>query len=66
MRYRVIPSLKEYWTISSFEYRIEKYLKNQSDNTWLLSEAIDITSQLTISNLDLAVSLKEIYEGVEI
>jgi len=66
MRYRVIPSLKEYWTISSFEYRIEKYLKTQSDNTWLLSEAIDITSQLTISNLDLAVSLKEIYEGVEI
>ena len=64
MLYRSIPSLREYWTISTNEYRAEKYAKNTQDNTWVLSENRDIKSEVLISSLDLKVSLEEIYEGV--
>jgi len=66
MRYRAIPSLKEYWTISSYEQRIVKNLKNDSDNSWVLTETTNLQDEVKISSLDLMVSLNEIYDGTEI
>lgn len=66
MRYRAIPSLKEYWTISSYEHRVVKNLKNDADNSWVLTETTNLQDEMKISSLDLTVSLNEIYEGTEI
>lgn len=66
MRYRSIPSLKEYWTVSSYEYRLQKFLKNEKDTSWMLTETVDVTSEVLISSLNLVVPLSEIYDGVEV
>ncbi len=66
MFYRSIPSLKEYWTISSYEYRLQKFLKNEKDQSWVLSETTGKAGQVQISTLNIMVPLKELYDGVEI
>jgi Uma2 family endonuclease len=66
MRYRSIPSLKEYWTVSSYEYRLQKFLKNEKDTSWMLTETLDVTSEVLISSLNLFVPLSEIYDDVEV
>lgn len=63
--YRSIPTLKEYWTISSQEYRLEKYVKNEADNTWIFAETVVLTDHVLIPSLQLTVPLEEIYEGVK-
>jgi Uma2 family endonuclease len=65
MRYRSIQSLKEYWTISSYEYRFQKFLKSEVDESWVFSETINPNDVVRISSLDVLVSLAEVYEGVE-
>ncbi len=64
MLYRSIPTLKEFWAISSYEYRIQKYVRNFKDNSWVLSETMNINDSLTIENLSLTISLSEIYDEV--
>jgi Uma2 family endonuclease len=62
--YRSIPSLKEYWTISSYEYRLQKFVKNESNNTWILSEYTNKEGDVTLECLELTVPLKDLYDGV--
>jgi Uma2 family endonuclease len=62
--YRSIPSLKEFWAISSFEYRILKYVRNVTDNSWVLFETTEINASLVIESLSLTVTLTEIYDEV--
>lgn len=64
MLYRSIPFLKEFWAISSFEYRILKYVRNFTDNSWVLSETTDVNKSLTIESLSLQLAVKEVYEEV--
>jgi Uma2 family endonuclease len=64
MLYRSIPSLKEFWAISSFENRILKYVRNFTDNSWVLSETTDVNTSLTIESLSLQLAVKEVYEEV--
>jgi Uma2 family endonuclease len=63
--YRSIPSLKEYWTISSYDHRLEKFLKNEADNTWILSETTNATDVVELSCLKVNVPLAELYTGVK-
>lgn len=60
MRYRSIESLKEYWVISSLEYRLQKFVK-QANGSWLLSETTNVNDTVLIESLNAEVSLKEIY-----
>ena len=64
MLYRSIPSLKEFWAISSFEYRILKYVRNSSDNSWKFTETTNINDSVLFESLSLTVSLSEIYDEV--
>ncbi|HYF69741.1 MAG TPA: Uma2 family endonuclease [Ohtaekwangia sp.] len=63
--YRSIPSLKEYWTVSSIDYHVEKFLKNDADNTWILSETTTLTDKVLLSSLSLDVSLEDLYADVK-
>ncbi|MFM9837400.1 MAG: Uma2 family endonuclease [Cyclobacteriaceae bacterium] len=64
MRYRSIDSLKEYWVVSSLEYRLQKFVK-QANGNWLLSETTNVNDTVEIECLSTDVSLKEIYFEVE-
>jgi Uma2 family endonuclease len=64
MRYRSIDSLKEYWVVSSLEYRLQKFVK-QANGNWLLSETTSVSDTVEIECLSTDVSLKEIYFEVE-
>ena len=62
--YRSIESLKEYWAISSFDYRIQKFVKNISNNTWILSETISPNDSMLLESFGFTISMQEVYEGV--
>ena len=62
--YRSVSSLKEYWTISSFEYRLQKFVKNESNNTWILSETTSPNDSMPLEALGLTISMIDLYEGV--
>lgn len=62
--YRSIESLKEYWTISSYEYRLQKFVKNETNNTWILSETTNPKDSMNLESLGLTISMIELYEGV--
>jgi Uma2 family endonuclease len=61
--YRSIPSLKEYWAISSYEYRLQKFIRNP-DNTWLLTETTDGKAIERLACFDLDVPLEEVYRDI--
>ena len=63
--YRSIESLKEYWTISSFEYRLQRFVQNDANNTWILSETTNLSDSAQLESLSLTIALKELYEGVK-
>ena len=62
--YRSIASLKEYWTISSLEYRLQKFVKNELNNTWILSETTNPNDSMPLESLGLTVSMVDLYDGV--
>lgn len=61
--YRQIDSLQEYVLISSESQKIEKFRK-LPDGNWLFSESKD-GKNFPIESIDCALSLEEIYSGVE-
>lgn len=63
--YRSIPSLKEFWTVSSCEHRLVKHVRNEDGSSWTLTETASVADSVTIASLSLEMSLNEIYEGVE-
>lgn len=62
--YRSIESLKEYWVISSLEYRLLKFVRQQN-NDWLMSEILSLNETVLIETLAVEVPLKEIYLDAE-
>ncbi len=62
MLYRSIPSLKEFWAISSFEHRLLKHVKNPNDNSWILSETVNLADSIMIESLSLPVSIQQLYD----
>jgi Uma2 family endonuclease len=64
MRYRSIDSLKEYWVVSSLEYRLQKFVK-QSNGSWVLTEFTSVKDDVVIECLKTEISLQEIYLEVQ-
>lgn len=62
--YRSVESLKEYWVVSSLEYRLQKFVR-QPNNNWLLSETINVNDVVLLESLSIEVPLKEIYFDVQ-
>lgn len=62
--YRSIPSLKEYWVASPFEYRLEKFVKDSANNTWVLSETTNLEDTFLLTSLKTEIPLRELYAGV--
>ena len=62
MLYRSVASLKEYWAISSTEFRLQQFLKTD-ENTWVLHENLSKAGTISLSSLGVSLPLEEIYEG---
>ncbi len=62
--YRQIPSLQEYLLVSQYEPHIEQFIR-QPNNEWILREVMGMTASLPLPSLDIAISLAEIFEGVD-
>ena len=62
--YRSIETLREYWTVSSYEYNIQKWVKNSHNHTWVLNETSAREDSMKIESLKLNISLPELYEQV--
>jgi Uma2 family endonuclease len=64
--YRSIPSLREYVMISSTSIRAEVMRKESDLGLWFLaSEADTLEGSIQIKNIDLELSLSDIYEETE-
>jgi Uma2 family endonuclease len=64
--YRSIPSLREYVMISSTSIRAEVMRKESELGLWFLaSEADTIEGSISLKNIDLELSLSDIYEETE-
>ena len=62
--YRTIKSLKDYILVDQSKIHVEHFARN-AENKWLLTEYSDIKTFFVITNLNVEISLKEIYERVE-
>jgi Uma2 family endonuclease len=59
--YRSIPTLTEYVLVDSLSILVEVWRKNE-DGTWLLAkETENIEEQITLTNFDLQLKLRDIY-----
>jgi Uma2 family endonuclease len=61
--YRKIPSLKEYVLIAQNCPQVERYVR-QSDGSWLLREASELTESVTLEPVGVVLPLAEIYRQV--
>lgn len=61
--YRTIDSLSEYLLIRQDDYRIEHYIRQQSDH-WLLSEATSMDDSIHLPSIDCDLPLRKIYNKV--
>lgn len=62
--YRRLASLTDYVWVAQDKVHVEHYVR-QSDDRWLLDEFRDFTDVLRLESLGIALSLAEIYAGVE-
>jgi len=62
--YRALDSVADYLTISQTEVRVEHYAR-QSAGRWLLSEFDRIESEVTLTSVNIPLSLSEVYFQIE-
>lgn len=63
LRYRTLPSLREYVLISQDRPFVEHYVK-QAGEKWLLSEVSGLEATLTLDSIDGRLELAEVYDKV--
>ena len=63
MLYRQLPSLKEYFLISSMETRVEKFSKTAPD-AWTLKEYVLMEDIVHLDSINYSIALSEIYRDV--
>ncbi len=59
-----IPQFREYILIDQYKYSVKQFTKN-SDKKWLLTDYQGEDAVLKLESVDLEISFKDIYEGVE-
>jgi Uma2 family endonuclease len=63
LRYRSLPSFKEYVLISSDKYLVESFYK-ESSSYWQMRTAIGLDAEIHLFSIDKTIALKDIYENV--
>jgi Uma2 family endonuclease len=63
LRYRSLPSFKEYVLISSDKHLVESFYK-ESSNYWQMRTAIGLEAEIELFSINKTIALKDIYENV--
>lgn len=63
--YRAIESLQEYILIDSESVMVEKFIRN-ADNSWQLTEYMDLEQKFSIATLAIELQLFDIYNNVKL
>lgn len=63
--YQTLSSLQDYVLVAQDAARIECFSRGESD-TWILTQAEGIDSVMMLSSIDVALSLADVYEQVDI
>ena len=63
-QYRRLPSLREYMLIAQDRPQVEVYIR-QDNGDWLLREASDLDSSVTLSSVSVSLPLSEIYDRIK-
>ncbi|MCK6622901.1 MAG: Uma2 family endonuclease [Calditrichaceae bacterium] len=63
--YRAIPTLKEYILVDQYRLHLEHFSKN-GQGKWVLEEFEDLNAMLNLPEIEFQISLKEIYDKVEL
>lgn len=63
--YRAIESLQEYILIDSESVMVEKFIRN-ADNSWQLTEYMDLEQKFSIATLAIELQLVDIYNNVKL
>jgi Uma2 family endonuclease len=64
LRYRSLPSFKEYLLISSDKHLVESFYK-ESPNYWQMRTATGLDAEIHLFSIDKTITLKDIYENVK-
>ncbi|WP_396020672.1 Uma2 family endonuclease [Aulosira sp. FACHB-615] len=62
--YRTIPTFQEYLLIDQYRIHVEHHLKTAA-HQWLFSEYDDPNITLSLSTLELQISIAELYENID-
>lgn len=62
--YRTIETFQEYLLIDQYQIQVEHYVKTAA-NQWLMSEYTDPQVTLTLSSIDLKLTITDLYENIE-
>ena len=63
--YRSLPSLAEYILVAQDEVRLEQHLR-QRPGQWIMTEYTSIVDDVVLSSIEVSLSLKSIYRGVQL
>jgi len=63
--YRTIPSFQEYLLVDRYNYQINHYIK-VGQKKWTLEEYNTLEDRVTFSRVQVSISLKDIYNKVEL
>lgn len=64
LRYRSLPSFKEYVLISSDKHLVESFYR-ESSNLWQMRTAIGLDAEIELFSINKKITLKDIYENVK-
>jgi Uma2 family endonuclease len=64
LRYRSLPSFKEYVLISSDKHLVESFYK-ESSSLWQMRTAIGLEAEIELFSINKKITLKDIYENVK-
>jgi len=62
--YRTIPSFQEYLLIDQYRLQVEQYSKTEA-NKWIFSEYSCMGDRLTLTSVNVEISLADLYENIE-
>lgn len=65
IRYRSLPSLKEYLLISQDKFHIEHY-RRQANGEWGVRDIFGLDASITFFSIEATLQLKEVYEQVSL
>lgn len=61
--YRTIETFREYILVHQYQPRVEHYVK-QTENQWLFTEHAGLKASFTLSSVNVAIALADLYEAI--